>query len=165
VPRAWIGLGSNLGDRPAHLAAALKALRGLGLEAWSRVWETEPVGYTKQPGFLNMAARLNTQLGPRPLLRSLQAIEKAEGKAVAFRWGPRSLDLDLLFYEDLVLDLPELILPHPRLHQRAFMLGPLAELDPDLTHPQLGLTVREMLQALPMGGPAARATGALDPLA
>lgn len=166
MPLAWISLGSNLGDRRAHLAAALKALRApeLGLQACSRVWETEPVGYAEQPAFLNMAARLATRLAPLELLQALQAIELAQGKATPFRWGPRSLDLDMLLYEGQVLASPELTLPHPRLHERAFMMGPLLELDPGLAHPLLGRGIRELLQALPPGHPAARPVGDLDPL-
>ena len=166
MPLAWISLGSNLGDRRAHLAAALKALRApeLGLQAHSRVWETEPVGYAEQPAFLNMAARLATRLPPGELLTALQAIEKAEGKATPFRWGPRSLDLDIMLYEGQALALPELTLPHPRLHERAFMMGPLLELDPELAHPLLGLSFHELLQSLPPGHPAARPVGNLDSL-
>ncbi len=166
MPLAWISLGSNLGDRRAHLAAALKALRApeLGLEAWSLAWETEPVGYTEQPAFLNSAARLATRLEPEELLKALQAIELAQGKATPFRWGPRSLDLDILLYQGRVLGLPELTIPHPRLHERAFMLGPLAELDPELLHPLLGMSIRDLLRSLPAGHPAARPVGILDPL-
>jgi len=166
VPLAWISLGSNLGDRRASLAAALRALRApeLGLQAFSRVWETEPVGYTEQPAFLNMAARLGTRLAPGELLKALQAIERAQGKATPFRWGPRSIDLDILLYEGQVLALPDLTLPHPRLHERAFMMGPLLELDPELAHPLLGFSIRELLKSLPDGHPAAKPVGSLDPL-
>ena len=165
MARAWLSLGSNLGDRAAHLRAAIRALSApaLGLQAVSQVWETEAVGYSAQPEFLNMAARLETGLGPWELLRTLQAIEQAEGKATPFRWGPRSLDLDILAYEGQVMDDPSLTLPHPRLHERAFMLAPLAEIDPLLRHPLLDRSIQELLSGLPAGHAAVRPLGSLAP--
>jgi 2-amino-4-hydroxy-6-hydroxymethyldihydropteridine diphosphokinase len=140
VPRAYVGLGSNLGDREATIRAALAELdaaAGVRVEAVSRLVETEPVGYREQPRFLNGVAALETELAPRALLDLLLAVEARFGRdrdAVPAQ-GPRTLDLDLLVYDGLELDEPGLRIPHPRLHERAFVLGPLAELDPALEVP------------------------------
>jgi 2-amino-4-hydroxy-6-hydroxymethyldihydropteridine diphosphokinase len=143
VPRAYVGLGSNLGDREATIRAALAELddaAGVRVEAVSRLVETEPVGYREQPRFLNGVAALETELAPRALLDLLLAVEARFGRdrdAVPAQ-GPRTLDLDLLVYDGLELDEPGLRIPHPRLHERAFVLGPLAELDPALEVPGKG---------------------------
>jgi 2-amino-4-hydroxy-6-hydroxymethyldihydropteridine diphosphokinase len=141
---ACVGLGSNLGDRAGQLARALEALRatpGVARLEASRLYETEPVG-PPQGRYLNAAARLETTLGPRSLLARLLAIERAAGRVRGTeRNAPRTLDLDLLLYGDLCLEEPDLVLPHPRLHQRAFVLEPLCELAPELLHPVLGATI------------------------
>ncbi len=141
---AHIGLGSNLGDRAATLARALDALQatpGIARLAASRLYETEPVG-PPQGRYLNAAARLETRLEPHALLARLLEIERAAGRVRgAERNGPRTLDLDLLLYGGLCLEGPDLVLPHPRLHQRAFVLEPLCELDPEVLHPVLGETI------------------------
>jgi 2-amino-4-hydroxy-6-hydroxymethyldihydropteridine diphosphokinase len=145
VTRAYVGLGANLGDREATIGAAVAALPGV--VAVSRLRETEPVGVVGQPPFLNGAVLLETDLPPRELLGRLLAIERELGRERRERWGPRTIDLDLLLYGDVVVDEPGLTVPHPRLHERRFALEPLAELDPALEVPGRG-GVRELLAEL-----------------
>ena len=149
---AAIALGSNLGDRNATLTSATSALRGLGeVVAVSGLYDTAPVGYADQPRFLNAAALLGTELQPVKLLHALLAIERAHGRdrSHGIAKGPRTLDLDLLLYEDLVLMTEELTLPHPELHRRRFVLEPLAAIAPQLRHPALGNSIAELLAVLP----------------
>jgi 2-amino-4-hydroxy-6-hydroxymethyldihydropteridine diphosphokinase len=149
---AWVGLGANLGDRRATIEAALDALRTLPrtrLVARSRLWSSPPV-QADGPDYLNAVARLDTGLAPRELLSALRAIETRFGRERPYRHAPRTLDLDLLLTGDAVLDLPAeddepaLVLPHPRLHERAFVLRPMAELDADVAIPGHG-PVRQWL--------------------
>lgn len=149
---AWIGLGANLGRPRQTLEQALIALRALPrsrLVATSPSYWTAPWGLEDQPEFLNAVACLKTELEPLQLLRALLAIEAGLGrKRDGERWGPRELDLDLLLVDDQQIEEAELSLPHPRLHERAFVLLPLADLAPELDIPGLG-TVTELLEALP----------------
>jgi len=148
---AYIGLGSNLGDRLANLGLAVRALadeQAFTLRKVSLAWETEPVG-PPQPRYLNAVAQVGTLLSPRATLKTLQQIEEALGRIRRERWGSREIDLDLLLYGDRVVQETGLIVPHPLLHARAFALGPLAEIAPDALHPALGAKVRDLLQALP----------------
>ena len=142
MPRAYIGLGANLGEREAALGAAVTALAatdGIEVAAVSTFRETDPVGYLDQPRFLNGAAAVDTTLSPRELLDALLAVERSLGRTrEGPRFGPRTIDLDLLLYGDESLDEPGLTVPHPRLHERAFALDPLAELDPGLVVPGHG---------------------------
>ena len=142
MARAYVGLGANLGDREAALhgaVAALAATEGVQVVAVSGFHETEPVGYLDQPRFLNGAAAVDTTLSPRELLDALLAVERSLGRTrEGPRFGPRTIDLDLLLYGDESVDEPGLTVPHPRLHERAFALEPLAELDPGLVVPGHG---------------------------
>jgi 2-amino-4-hydroxy-6-hydroxymethyldihydropteridine diphosphokinase len=146
--RAYVGLGSNLGEREATLWKALEGLgatEGIEVLAISSFRETEPVGVVDQPRFVNAAAALETSLSPRELLERLLDVERSLGRhrAVEERWGPRTLDLDLLLYGGESIDEPGLEVPHPRLTERAFVLEPLLELDPDLRLPD-GRPLRDL---------------------
>jgi len=146
----YFSLGSNLGDRSQNLRAAIARLEaeGVRLSALSPVYETEPWGLADQPAFLNMAAGGTTALEPVALLQRLKQSETELGRQPAERWGPRLIDIDLLFYDDLVLDGEELAVPHLRLHERAFVLVPLAEIAPRLQHPRLNLPIVALRDAL-----------------
>jgi 2-amino-4-hydroxy-6-hydroxymethyldihydropteridine diphosphokinase len=151
VSRAYVGLGANLGDRTATLARALELLADeprIEVLAVSSFRETEPVGILDQPRFLNAAAAIETLLAPRELLATLLEVERRLGrKREGPRYGPRTVDLDLLLIEGVTLDEPGLTLPHPRLHERAFALEPLVELDPSIIVPGRG-TVEHLLGEL-----------------
>jgi 2-amino-4-hydroxy-6-hydroxymethyldihydropteridine diphosphokinase len=157
---AWVGLGSNVGDRDAHLRAALDGLAALGrVGPISPLYETEPVGFLDQGPFLNAVAGVQTSLSPEEFLAGLQRLERAAGRERTQRDGPRTLDLDLLFWGESALALPGLDVPHPRLHLRRFVLQPLCEIAPELRHPVLHLTAREMLETTPDSSPVERYCG------
>ena len=151
---AYLGLGSNLGCRRRNLAAALELLAAtpggvIRIAAVSPVYETAPWGLAEQPAFLNCAAAIHTTLTPPQLLRRAQAVENALGRQPGGpRYGPRLIDVDILLYGAAVVDEPELQLPHPRLHLRAFALIPLAALAPEYPHPLLGQTIGQLAQAV-----------------
>jgi 2-amino-4-hydroxy-6-hydroxymethyldihydropteridine diphosphokinase len=148
--RAWLGLGSNLGDREGNLRRALESLAAAGdveVARVSSVYETAPVGMTEQPDFLNLVAGVRTALGPHALLRRCLAVEDALGRVREERWGPRLIDVDVLLYEDEVSDTEELVLPHPEMLNRAFVLMPLLELEPGLRMPD-GSLISDALDAL-----------------
>jgi 2-amino-4-hydroxy-6-hydroxymethyldihydropteridine diphosphokinase len=145
VTTAYVGLGANLGDREATIRAAVAALPGV--VAVSTLRETEPVGKTDQPRFLNGVAALETELSARELLAVLLSVERELGRERRERWGPRTIDLDLLLYGLEALDEPGLTVPHPRLHERRFALEPLAELAPELAVPGRG-SVKDLLAEL-----------------
>ena len=151
MPKAAVGVGGNRGDSVRICLDALDLLRKhpliTNLEA-SSLYRTKPVGFAEQGWFINGAAVFETDLGPPALLDLALGIEKSFGRVRGLRWGPRTLDLDLLFYEDRRIDLPELTVPHPLMQERLFVLVPLAEIEPGWVHPAFGLSVRQMLDRL-----------------
>lgn len=142
-----IGIGSNLGNREGHCLKAIRLFseKGILVRNRSSMHETEPWGVKDQPGFINMAVEGETGLMPARLLEILKVIEDEVGRVETFRWGPRVIDLDILLYDDLVMNTPELTIPHPRMHEREFVLRPLAEIAPDKVHPVLKKTIRKLL--------------------
>ncbi|RAU21055.1 2-amino-4-hydroxy-6-hydroxymethyldihydropteridine diphosphokinase [Paramagnetospirillum kuznetsovii] len=150
MSHVYLGLGTNLGDRAANLRAAIKALAPLMLvDAVSGLWETAPLYVTDQPAFYNMAVAGRTDLAPLDLLRGLKRLEDELGRVESVRFGPRLIDLDILLYDGLIMDEPELTIPHPRLPERRFALAPLAEIAAELVHPQTDETMAAMLARLP----------------
>lgn len=155
----YLGLGANLGDRQNNLVQALQLLRSqLDIEQVSACYETRPVGYVEQPNFINIACRATTELSPRDLLRFAKQVEQRMGRLATFRYGPRLIDIDILLYDDLILDTPGLTIPHARMAERAFVLTPLAEIAPTVRHPVLGQTAAELLAQVDRSGvwPASR---------
>ncbi|HEX7541892.1 MAG TPA: 2-amino-4-hydroxy-6-hydroxymethyldihydropteridine diphosphokinase [Anaerolineales bacterium] len=153
MPILYLALGTNLGDRFANLQAAIAALPpAVHVLEQSPVYETPPWGLTDQPAFLNMALKGETHLVPLALLVHLKHLETQLGRTPSIRYGPRLIDMDILFYDELILNTPELTIPHPHLHERAFVLVPLADLEPDLVHPVFDKPVRELLAALDTTG-------------
>ncbi len=152
----YLSIGANLGSRYEtckQAIAMLDKVAGLSVRQVSSAWETEPVGLTDQPQFINLAVGIDSALTPRDLHLACQTIENKLGRKRVQRWGPRLIDLDILLQEDLVLDEDGLVIPHKRLHERRFVLAPLAELAPDLIHPKTKKTVAQMLSELGPDGP------------
>lgn len=147
MKRVYLSLGANLGDREAALREALSQLGAAGIRILrvSSLYETEPRDVPDQPWFLNAVAEAETELFPKQLLARTQAVEQAMGRKKTRPKGPRSIDVDILLYGNAVVDTETLVIPHPRMHERRFVLEPLAELAPELRHPVMRMTVREML--------------------
>jgi 2-amino-4-hydroxy-6-hydroxymethyldihydropteridine diphosphokinase len=149
----YLALGTNLGDRPANLQAALASLPpAVKVLELSPIYETPPWGVTDQPAFLNMVIRGKTSLAPLPLLVYLKHLETRLGRLPSVRYGPRKMDIDILFHDDVILNIPGLTIPHPRLHERAFVLVPLADLAPGLIHPVFGQTILQLLEQVDSTG-------------
>ncbi len=150
---AFLGLGSNVGNRRGHLAHALRRLdAATTLTGVSPVYETAPVGYTDQGPFLNLVVRLETGMEPGTLLELVRAIERERGRERTFRNAPRTLDIDILLYGDRTVDRPGLTIPHPRMHERAFVLVPLLALAPEVADPRTGRRLAGVLEELEAGG-------------
>jgi 2-amino-4-hydroxy-6-hydroxymethyldihydropteridine diphosphokinase len=150
--RVYLSLGSNLGDREANLKLAIQRLSVVGpVIAVSSFYETEPVEFTDQPWFLNCAVALETGKTPRQLLKALLGVEQAMGRRRTQDKGPRNIDIDILLFGDSVVDTKGLTIPHPALHERRFVLEPLAEIAPEVRHPVLNQTVCGLRQQLPAG--------------
>ena len=161
---AHLGLGTNLGDRLANLRRALALLAsmpGIRLLRHSQVFETEPWGVADQPRFLNCCAEVAVSVSPDELLAHCKEAEERLGRQPGPRWGPRLMDVDILLCGDMVVDLPHLEIPHPRLHLRAFALVPLAELCSDVEHPLLGVSIGELAESVD-GREGVALAGALD---
>jgi len=147
----YLGMGSNLGPREKQLKRAIGELASLPQTEvlnLSSLYETEPVGVKEQPLFLNLVMVLRTEIPPEELLQQLKGIESRMGRGKGRRWGPRPIDLDILLYDHLILNSPRLVIPHPRMHQRLFVLLPLAELAPQLIHPVLGKRIGQLAEGL-----------------
>ncbi len=145
----YLSLGSNLGNRQANLDKALGFLsQRVRVEEVSSVYDTEPIGNIEQPRFLNMVCQVRTNLAPTELLTLAKGIEKKLGRVSTKSNAPRPVDIDILFYDDQVMETPELVIPHPRLTERAFVLIPLAEIAPEMVHPVNGKTVKELKKSI-----------------
>jgi len=142
----YIGIGSNLGDKEGNCKTAIERLskNGIAVKKISSPYRTKPWGVEDQPDFVNMAVKAETNVNPSELLTILKTIEKEMGRQDGVRWGPRLIDLDLLFYDDLVFSCDELAIPHPLLHEREFVLLPLAEIAAEFVHPVLKATIRQL---------------------
>lgn len=149
----YIGIGSNLGDKKANCLRSLKKLSAAGvvIRKESALYETMPWGLEEQPGFMNMTAEAETGLPPEKLLGVLKEIEREMGREESVRWGPRLIDLDLLFYDDKIIESETLTVPHRHLHERKFVLLPLSEIAPDLIHPVFKRSIKELKEILDNG--------------
>ena len=149
MPIAFIGIGSNLGNRIENCIRAVEEISNFArIISISSIYETEPVDREDQPDFINCAIGIETSLSPFDLLISLQSVENIIGRERIEKWGPRKIDLDIIFYDNLLIETDELIIPHPRAHLRRFVLEPLFEIAPDFIHPNLKISVSELLSNL-----------------
>lgn len=151
MAEVFIGLGSNMGDRKAYLADALRLLNtssDIKVEKTSSLYLTEPIGRFGQDWFINSVVEVSTRLTPKELLHRCQAIEDQMGRIRTMPWGPRIIDLDILLYGEEIIEDDELIIPHPHMHTRRFVLVPLVEIAPDARHPKMNKTASELLRQL-----------------
>ena len=145
--RVYLSLGSNLGDRECNLEESARQISEFAvIKKSSSIYETEPWGLKDQPRFLNQVILVETKLAPKELLLHMKTIEQKMGRKKTVRYGPRLIDLDILFYDDLIMKTPDLIIPHPHITERAFVLVPLAEIAPNMIHSQPNKTIRELLK-------------------
>lgn len=143
----YLALGSNMGNRLSNLkAAVLNLTPQMAVKQKSSVYETPPWGFTEQDAFLNQVVKVTTYLEPEPLLRHFKRMETALGRVPNFQNGPRVIDIDILFFDKMIINTPPLVVPHPRLHERAFVLVPLAEIEPDFVHPILQRPINKILE-------------------
>jgi 2-amino-4-hydroxy-6-hydroxymethyldihydropteridine diphosphokinase len=146
----YLSLGSNLGDRLQYLKEAIQRIEApdrISIKKISPMYETAPVGYKNRPQFLNLVLKVNTSLKPLPLLECLLTIEEKMGRKRSGKWGPRNIDVDILLYDDLIVNSDQLTIPHPRMHERRFVLVPLAQIAPKLLHPLLKKNVSKLLES------------------
>jgi len=149
----YLALGSNMGNRAANLKEAISSLAPqMEVKAKSKVYETPPWGYAEQEKFLNQVVKVNTYVEPEPLLKHLKRLEIVLGRKASFQNGPRLIDIDILFYDDLIYESALVTVPHPRLHERGFVLLPLMDIAPDLIHPVKEKSVRDLLGACDLKG-------------
>lgn len=149
----YLSLGTNIGNRASNLKEAISSLAPqMEVKAKSSMYETPPWGYTEQENFLNQVIKVKTYLEPLPLLKHIKRLEVALGRKATFKYGPRLIDIDILFYDQLVLETPLLAIPHPYVHERGFVLLPMMDIAPDLVHPVNGKSIREMMAACNAGG-------------
>ena len=149
MPIAVISIGSNLGDRTGNCRKALEEISGFAeILKVSSAYETAPVGNEDQPDFINCAAEIETALSPLELLNRMRKVEDVLGRVRDGRWGPRTIDIDIIFYDDLIIDTEELQIPHVSAHMRRFVLEPVCEIDPWLVHPGFGVRVYELLKEI-----------------
>ena len=149
---AYISFGSNVGDRKKHIEDAVEILKtdsSIEIKSVSSLYETEPVGYEEQDWFINGVLEIETELSPHELLRFVKTVESKVGRRKSIRWGPREIDLDILLYEQECINTPDLVIPHPRMQEREFVLIPLVEIAPDVVHPVFRKSVELLLKDLP----------------
>jgi 2-amino-4-hydroxy-6-hydroxymethyldihydropteridine diphosphokinase len=146
----YLGIGSNLGDKRGNCLDALERLstKGISISKRSALYDTQPWGVKDQPDFVNMVVEAETVMSPEELLGTLKEIEREMGRKASTRWGPRLIDLDVLLYDDRIVQSKDLVIPHPLLHKRDFVLLPLAEISPECVHPVLNKTIRELTKEL-----------------
>jgi 2-amino-4-hydroxy-6-hydroxymethyldihydropteridine diphosphokinase len=146
----YLALGANVGDPAANIEQAVKLIRDVMNDVkQAPIYRTKPVGYTDQPDFLNTAVMGQTDLSPEDLLKAIKDVERRIGRQQRFRWGPREIDIDIIFYGDRVIDTPKLTIPHSRFRERDFVLRPIADLNPRQIDPISGQTVEQLLNLLP----------------
>ena len=149
----YLSLGTNIGNRAENLKQAITSLPPqMTVKKKSNIYETPPWGYTEQDAFLNQVVKVTTYLEPEPLLKHLKRLEVVLGRKATFRYGPRLIDIDILFYDDLVLDTPSLTIPHPNVHERGFVLIPMMDIAPDHTHPVIKKSICEMIALCNLAG-------------